>query len=463
MADILDAMTDPRLFGDSFGGESFAAWRALLSGFYGLPIDGEALETWKALTARTEAPQGPHSELWLAVGRRGGKSQVAALVAVYEAAFTDHRDKLARGEVATVLLIAADRKQARTLLRYVRGLVLEHPMLSRMVKRETADGIELTNRAVIEVGTASFKSVRGYTLAAAILDEIAFWQSDGASPDVEIIAALRPALTTLGGKLVALSSPYARRGMLWETYRRSYGEADPRVLVAQAPSRTMNPTMPQQVVDDAMREDLARASAEYLAQFRNDIASFVSPQLIDNATRAKPLFKPRMRGERYFAFADPSGGGPDEFTIAIGHIEDKLLIVDVLEGRRGSPAETVHAFAERLEAYGVSLVIGDRYAGRWPRDEFQRWGIRYEPSALDRSALYVETLAALNSGRVELPPDEMMRRQFISLERRTGSSGRDVIDHAPGGHDDRANAVAGLVACAEKVGRQSVGRMQVLY
>ena len=36
---IMDAMTDPALFGDQFGGDSFANWRALLAGFYGLPLN----------------------------------------------------------------------------------------------------------------------------------------------------------------------------------------------------------------------------------------------------------------------------------------------------------------------------------------------------------------------------------------------------------------------------------------
>lgn len=52
----------------------------------------------------------------------GGKSHAAALVATFEADFTDHRPKLAPGEWATVLLLASDRAQARTLLRYMRGM-----------------------------------------------------------------------------------------------------------------------------------------------------------------------------------------------------------------------------------------------------------------------------------------------------------------------------------------------------
>ena len=46
--------------------------------------------------------------------------------------------------------------------------------------------------------------------AAALLDEVAFWHSDGsAQPDHEIIAALRPALTTIPGALLLAGAPGA--------------------------------------------------------------------------------------------------------------------------------------------------------------------------------------------------------------------------------------------------------------
>lgn len=442
---IRDAMCDPQLFGSTFGGDSFAAWRALLSGFYGLPLSDDEAETWHSVTGRTESATEAHDELWLVVGRRGGKSHAAALLAVFEAAFKDHRDKLAAGEWATVLLLAADRPQARTLLRYVRGM-FEHPMLKPLVQRETAEGLELTNRCAIEIGTASHRSTRGYTMAAVIADEIAFWSNEGARPDAEVIAAVRPALATLGGKLIALSSPYARRGALWDTYKRHYGKPG-RVLVAQAPSRTMNPLLLQRVVDDAIKDDSARACAEYLAQFRSDIASFVDPQVIEAATRPKPLELPPQTGTRYVAFVDPSGGGKDEFSMAIAHAEKDGAVIDLVTGRRGSPAETVAEFALILKRYNVTKVTGDRYAGRWPADEFQAHGITYAASELDRSGLYIELLAALNSGRVEIPPCQITQRQLSGLERRTGRA-RDVIDHAPGAHDDRANSIAGVTVLA---------------
>jgi hypothetical protein len=442
---IIDAMTDPKLFGSVFGGDSFASWRALLGGFYGLDLDAKDNTAFKALTGRTGTPTGAHDELWLVVGRRGGKSHVAGLLAIFEACFNDHRAKLALGEIATCMIIAADRKQARSVMRYISGLINSNPMLKRMVIRENTEAIEFTNRASIEVHTASMRAVRGYTLSAVICDEIAYWLTDGVSPDEEIIAALRPALATLGGKLIALSSPYARRGVLWQQYKKHFAR-ESHVLVAQAPTMTMNPTLPQRVVDDAMKDDAARASAEYLAQFRSDIASLIDPTLIDDCTRPKPREIPRDDRTRYFAFTDPAGGGQDEFTLAIGHKDKDCVIVDAVRGLHGSPANITKEFADFMKTYGIRNVTGDRYAGRWPRDQFLRHGIKYVVSDMDRSQLYLEMLAHLNSGCVELPPDPKLSRQLQSLERRTGRSGKDLIDHPPGGHDDLANAVAGLVA-----------------
>jgi hypothetical protein len=311
-------MTDPALFGGVFGGDSFAAWRALLAGFHGLALDhGEAV-TFNSLTGRQNVPQSAFDELWLVMGRRGGKTHVSALLAVFEALFRDHRAKLSPGEVATVLVIAADRPQARTAMRYVRGLIEGNPMLAKMLTRETETTLEFSNRAAIEIGTASFRSVRGYTLAAVIADEIAFWHSDGANPDREIIQALRPALATLGGKLLALSSPYAKRGALWDAYRRSFAnDVECRVLVAQAPTLTMNPSIAADVVERALADDPEAARAEYLAEFRSGIAAFLDAELLEGCMRPKPLELPPCTGITYHAFVDPAGGGADEFTLSI--------------------------------------------------------------------------------------------------------------------------------------------------
>jgi hypothetical protein len=65
-----------------------------------------------------------------------------------------YRPYLGPGEKATIMVVAADRKQARQVLRFVRGL-LSAPVLAKWVVNDVSDSIELVGDAVIEVITAS--------------------------------------------------------------------------------------------------------------------------------------------------------------------------------------------------------------------------------------------------------------------------------------------------------------------
>jgi hypothetical protein len=124
-------------------------------------------------------------------GQRGGKSRILALIAVYLACFRDYAPYLTPGEVATIAVIASDRKQARSILRFTIGLLRAVPMLAAMIEDDGAEAIVLDNRVVIEIHTASFRVTRGYRFAAVLADETAFWRDENsANPDVEIIPVL---------------------------------------------------------------------------------------------------------------------------------------------------------------------------------------------------------------------------------------------------------------------------------
>jgi hypothetical protein len=89
--------------------------------------------------------------------------------------------------------------------------------------------------------------------------------------------------------------------------------------------------------------------------------------------------------------------------------------------------------------------VGDKYAGLWPRERFQKCGIEYKVAELTRSELYLSFLPILMSGKCELLDNKKLVSQLCSLERRTARSGKDSIDHPPSGHDDLANSVAGAL------------------
>ena len=216
---ILDAIDDPNIFAHAFqNAASWSSWRTFLACLFGLPLSEEQRELFKQCTGRQKPTADECNEAWLVIGRRGGKSFTLPLIAVFLASFRDWRPYLGPGERATVMIIAADRKQARVIMRYVNGLLHSAPMLLRTVIGKTMDRIDLTNRVTIEVHSASYRTTRGYSVVFAAVDELAFLPHDegSAEPDYEIINAIRPGMATIpGAMLLCASSPYARRGALW--------------------------------------------------------------------------------------------------------------------------------------------------------------------------------------------------------------------------------------------------------
>ena len=91
--------------------------------------------------------------------------------------------------------------------------------------------------------------------------------------------------------------------------------------------------------------------------------------------------------------------------------------------------------------------------------KFCKFGICYEPSANPKSQLYTDLLPLVNSLRIELLHDAKLINQLCGLERRTARGGRDSIDHAPGGHDDIANAVAGVSAMCVSSGSYNLASL----
>jgi hypothetical protein len=446
---ILDAIHDQRLFGRAFRDLStWQSWLVFLAGLFALPLGEAEAAVWRACTGRSVLPSKAFTESWLVCGRRSGKSFVMALLGVFLACFRDYRPYLGPGEKATVMIVAADRKQARVVLRFVRGL-LSVPVLAARMVNDTADSIELEGDVVLEVITASH-AVRGYAIAAALVDEVAFFASDDASTSgAEIIAAIRPAMLTIpNSMLICASSPYARRGPLWEAFRRYYGKDDAPVLVWRAPTLVMNPSVPRRVIDEAFEADPLSAVAEYNAEFRTDVEAFVSPEAVEACVALGIRERPFSADQDFAAFCDPSGGSADSMTLAIGHRQDDVVVIDAIRERRPpfSPDSVVDEFCTLLAGYKISKVSGDKYAGLWPTERFAARNITYEAAEKPKSDLYRDLLPLLNARRLELLDDRKLTAQLCGLERRTTRAGKDSIDHTPSGHDDVANAVAGVAS-----------------
>ena len=205
-----------------------------------------------------------------------------ATLAAYIAGLCDHSDASSPGETGRCSMIAPDQRQSRLLLDYAEAAFETSPILRQLIRVRNADTLSLNNGIDLEVRSASFRRLRGVTNIAILADEAAYWLSEeSANPDTEILNAVRPSLATTKGPLIVIGSPYARKGEVWSTFSRHYGEkGDPMILVAHGTSRDFNPSLDQSVIDRAMERDPAAASAEYLAQFRSDIETFVTIEAV---------------------------------------------------------------------------------------------------------------------------------------------------------------------------------------
>jgi hypothetical protein len=444
---VLEALSDPGLFGalPSFQDLStWRAWLAFLKAVYGLPLDAEELTIFQKHTGQAAPHPGGYPEAVAIVGRQSGKSAVAALVCAFEAATGTERGTFA-------LLVAQDERAVkRTLFNYARQPFRAVPVLAREVVRETADTLDLASGVSLACYPCRAAAVRGVRASIVAVDELAYFTAtDGKPTDTEMLRALRPCLATTGGKLLILSSPYGQSGALWDLHRGHYGKDDSSTLIWQASAPEMNPTLPADYLARMEADDPEAFRSEVLGEFRAGLATLFDAEALEAVVVPERRELPPSSELLYESFTDPSGGRSDSFTVAIGHrdAEDRV-IVDVLRAWKPpfNPSGVVEEAASLLLTYNVTSVTGDRYGGEWPRESFRSHGIAYDLAEKAKSDLYLELLAAVNSGTVELPDVPELLRELRGLERRRGSSGRDRVDHRPGSHDDRANAVAGLVS-----------------
>ena len=472
------ALTSPDYFGaaDMMGAESWTGWRVILMAIMGEPLTPAELDIFRTLTERDASPVEPVREFWGVVGRRGGKSRAMGTLAAFLAGCIDHRGVLAPGQRGRLPIIAASKDQADEVFNYIVGSFEHSPALRPLIEKPNDRTLSLTSKIDIQVRALSFRSLRGATNIGVIADECAYWRSDeSANPDAEIIGALRPSLATTKGPLIGISSPYAKRGVLWQAFVKDFGpEGRASRLVARAPTTVLNPGVDLEFLADAYADDPVAAAAEYGAEWRDDISAFIAGEIVDRVTVMNRTEIPPEAGITYTAFVDVGGGtGGDSYTAAIAHVRpmegsrETCAVLDLLFEVKPpySPDEVTATLCEILKRYRIANVTGDSYGGAWPRERFAHNGIKYETASkqniaqllnpsesksgpLYASEIYRTFLALANSGRVELLDHKKMRTQLLTLERRTTPSGSDNITHPKGGHDDCINAAAGACVLA---------------
>lgn len=461
---IIQAIQDKGFFYDYLVGnansmQSWSHWQTLLRVIYGLDIRKKsALELIKLCTGRNPdklSPNGYNTALLL-VGRRGGKSKVAGLIAAFEAALSNREDVLSAGELGLVSVISPTRFQSQIVKSYIRAC-FDSPLLSEEITQEDREGFELSNGIRVQILTGDYKAVRGFSQLAVVIEEINFFcisEESKVRNATSLVNSIRPSLATTRGKCIAISTKYRKNGWGYNTWKRCFKNDDAKTLVWEAPSRLMNPKLSQDVIDEAILEDRSSANSEYLNEWREDLELFLPQEVIQSCViPGRKQLLPNLQKYSYFGFVDCSGGRHDSAALAIAHLRDDKtgkgnVVIDLLKQYKSphSPVDVVERQASELKKFGLYKVVGDFYSAQWVVDAFQSNGIKYEKSKLNKSQLFLEVLPRLCSPNgIELLDDDLTVKQFANLERKVKAGGRDTIGHPSGSgfHDDVANVIAG--------------------
>jgi hypothetical protein len=218
---------------------------------------GLAPDRWQAAVLRSHAPR-----MMLNCSRQAGKSSVAAAVALLTAL---------REAPALVLLLSPSLRQSEELYRKTRGL---YDALPCPVATARATGVELElangSRVVSLPGTEG--TIRGYSGVALLVVDEAARVSDA------LYCAVRPMLAVSQGRLLALSTPFGRRGWFYDEWTGGQGWERVRIPADQCPR------IPREFLDQERRAIGDRwFRQEYGCEFQEMIGAVFSGADIEAA------------------------------------------------------------------------------------------------------------------------------------------------------------------------------------
>jgi hypothetical protein len=175
---------------------------------------GQAPDAWQVQVLTSQAPR-----LLLNCSRQSGKSAVCSVLALHVALTQPG---------SLILLLSPSLRQSQELFKKVhdayRTLGNTAPPLA-----ETQLRLELTNGSRLISLPGTEQTIRGYSGVNLLVIDEAARVAD------ELYYALGPMLAVSGGRLVALSTPWGKRGWYWKEWTTGEGWERVKVTAAQCP------------------------------------------------------------------------------------------------------------------------------------------------------------------------------------------------------------------------------------
>ncbi len=349
-------------------------------------------------------------EMVLAVGRRSGKTQIAAIVSAYETYKLIKKGDpqkyygLPVGEPIGMISIATDKKQAGILYNKVSGYYKQCPFFNpytanntmSYARFQTPKDIERYGRyaddekanATINVAFSPCraKGLRGPGNLVIIMDELAHFNDSGQSDAKEVYDAVTPSISAFSpkdpndpstpmshidptipteevqveGRVLSISSPLGKTGQFHELFMIGMGGgvAGHNMFCLQAPTWEVNPTVPASEYHKHFLKDPNVFFTEYGAEFTDKTRAWIQNRN-DLLACVDPDHRPTTRGyprRTHFVGLDFALAG-DGTAIAIGHVDNGQVVLDYVEEIRAGEGKYEHA--DRLDFDEVADWVFD--------------------------------------------------------------------------------------------------------
>jgi hypothetical protein len=446
---LLEAVDDRRLLG-----MDFAPW----------PRQRELLAS---------VDHGPRLHVW-ALGRRSGKTTLAAVVALHNALLRPDLDALVRpGERRYAVGVATNLAQARLLVNAARSLVERSPLLAPLIESAAEDELTFALPSGARTGIRAFpcssRGGRGWPISALVMDEAAHFitETEGHQTAERVWQALVPSTAQFGdgGRVLVCSTPYGTSGLFFDLYKRASAGELRDAAARHARTIDVNPHVDEAFLERERQRDPDSFRAEYGAEFLASGAAFLDPERIAAAIDHDRAELPPDEIVHPIAALDPAFAR-DPFALAIvgretghlraravGHAEDRRQRLRLALARAWQPGgreldldATLDAVAELCGMYGVGRVLTDQFASAPVRQGLQKRGLTATEVTMSvpvKSTIFGALKSKINLGELELYNHPALIAELHRIEAHyTAGSASVRIPRVGGSHGDLAQALA---------------------
>lgn len=412
----------------------------------------------------------------LIVGRRGGKSTLASIVALFSTVKVNWKPFLRKTPVATVAILSHSVDFSQEILDILKGMVDDSEILTRLrdtkrkntqstfhlkipfiIEKDGKEDIEYSKVAV-KIGAASKKTTRGRAVCTLLCDEIAFWNlaDNAAESDTDILRAIRPSLLQFGehGTIIKLSSPGIKQGILYDEWYKRVAIKDDYIQF-KAPSWVWNTILPVEEFKKEWRLDPDGFDTEFRANFVDSISNFILPEFVDMCvSRGVHFIPPSIEKNVIYSAAIDAAFKSDRFAFALVGNNEHRITTHVIKYWEGSRKDPVKAFEVAkyirtiCKQFGISQVVADQYSFQPLREIFQTYGVTLVENTFTlplKRKIYFGLKRLIHNQNVDLLDVPLLHKEIKELQVEQTPNGQIRIGHPQGGSDDLADALA--VAC----------------